>query len=125
MQKFSATISNRAPSSLFAVRYENTSSVMGCMQAWLITNSMKNSSKEFSRLILLCRIEGNPPHEFSSDRKLLSRAIISQTQSITEGTFMKVNPWSETNRVVSHVEASFSEDISIDLCKFEDNLPTI
>ena len=63
--KFSATMSRRAPSSLFADLRISLSSVTGCGQGsvpgtpWHI--SVKNSA--VISLISLCRIDGNPPRE--------------------------------------------------------------
>ena len=46
LQKFSATMSNLAPSSLFAVLCVNCSSVTGCRQGSVYTNAVTNFAQE-------------------------------------------------------------------------------
>ena len=102
------------------------------LQSWLCTYPMTYLCQKFSSVIsiLLCRIEGKPPQE-----QLRACSIVnfwSQTQrdgscsgcqpylkhrASQNAPLWRVNPWSAIRRVVGYVEAPFSDDTSITLCR--------
>ena len=132
-------MSRQAPSSLFADLCASLSPVTGCKQGSVPTPwhiSVKNSA--VISLISLCRIEGKPPQEQLKACSIVNFWSHTQREGSWSGCqpylrhkasrkapLWRVNPWSAIGRVLSHVEAPFSDDTSIALCKFGGNLLAI
>ena len=134
-----ATMSRRAPSSLLADLCASLSPVTGCRQDSVPTpwhTSVKHSA--MISLILLCRVEGKPPWEqlracsignfWSQTRREGSCSGYQpylKHKASRKAPLWRVNPWSAIGRIVSHVEAPFSDDASIALYKLGGTLLAI